>query len=128
MRVRVYIYMYMYIYIYIYIYMYIFIYICISISPSSHAGGRCHKINTHMHEWEYEDAATHAHILVECCDVESRHTQHHRRVHEGGETEAASRIAVLTLSAQAITPELPLLGLIVVTRLVQPALHAHQLL
>jgi hypothetical protein len=60
-----------------------------------------------MHEWEYEDAATHAHILVECCDVESRHTQHHRRVHGGGETEAASRIAVLTLSAQAITsPEL----------------------
>ncbi len=43
--------------------MYIFIYIYISISPSSHAGGRCHKINTHMHEWEYEDAATHAHIL-----------------------------------------------------------------
>ena len=38
--------------------MYIFIYICISISPSSHAGGRCNKINTHMHEWEYEDAAT----------------------------------------------------------------------
>jgi hypothetical protein len=27
---------------------------------------------------------------VECCDVESRHTQHHRRVHGGGETEAAT--------------------------------------
>ena len=120
----------MYVYIYIYIYMYIFIYIYISISPSSHAGGRCHKINTHMHEWEYEDAATHAHILVECCDVEIRHTQHHRRVHGGGETEAAIRIALLTLFAQAITsPELlPLQGLIRVTRLEQPALHAHQLL
>jgi hypothetical protein len=66
---------------------------------------------------------------VECCDVESRHTQHHRRVHGGGETEAGIRI-VLTLSAQAITsPELlPLLGLIRVTSLEQPALHAHQLL
>ena len=67
---------------------------------------------------------------VECCDVESRHTQHHRRVHGGGETEAAIRIALLTLFAQAITsPELlPLQGLIRVTRLEQPALHAHQLL
>ena len=75
-------------------------------------------------------AASHAHILVECCAVESRHTQHHRRVHGGGETEAAIRIALLTLFAQAITsPELlPLQGLIRVTRLEQPALHAHQLL
>ena len=67
--------------------------------------------------------------MIECCHVESRHTQHHRRVHGGGETEAAIRIAVLTLSAQAITsPELlPLQGLIRVTRLVQLALHALQL-
>ena len=65
---------------------------------------------------------------VECCDVESRHTQHHRRVHGGGETEAAIRIAVLTLSAQAITPERPLTGLIRATSLEQLALHAHQLL
>ena len=30
------------------------------------------------------------HILVECCDVESIHTQHHKRMHGVGETEATT--------------------------------------